>query len=208
MATIRQATPADLPRIQQCNLTNLPENYQMKYYIYHTASWPQLSFVAEDVDGKIIGYVLAKMEDEMPEQQQQEQQNKEKEKEKEKTPDEIKRDSTASQKDDSSENKEQDKKEISKSKVDPNDIHGHITSLSVMRSWRRLGLAEKLMLQAQIQMRDVFGARFVSLHVRKSNVAALHLYKDTLKFETNDIEKGYYADGEDAYAMRKDLRTL
>ena len=45
-------------------------------------------------------------------------------------------------------------------------------------------------------MADVFGAQFVSLHVRKSNRAAFHLYNETLKYEINDIERGYYADGE------------
>jgi peptide alpha-N-acetyltransferase len=33
----------------------------MRYYFYHALSWPQLSFVAENSNGKIIGYVLAKM---------------------------------------------------------------------------------------------------------------------------------------------------
>lgn len=47
--------------MQQCNLMCLPENYQMKYYFYHILSWPQLLYVAEDYDGKIVGYVLAKM---------------------------------------------------------------------------------------------------------------------------------------------------
>ena len=47
--------------MQHCNLLCLPENYQMKYYMYHELSWPQLSYVAEDEDGKIVGYVLAKM---------------------------------------------------------------------------------------------------------------------------------------------------
>jgi peptide alpha-N-acetyltransferase len=47
--------------MQRANLTCLPENYQMKYYFYHILSWPQLSFVAEDYKGHIIGYVLAKM---------------------------------------------------------------------------------------------------------------------------------------------------
>ena len=36
---------------------------QMKYYFYHLLSWPQLLWVAEDYDGKIVGYVLAKMEE-------------------------------------------------------------------------------------------------------------------------------------------------
>ncbi len=60
--------------------------------------------------------------------------------------------------------------------------HGHITSLSVIRSYRKLGIAEKLMRQSQQAMRQVFNAQYVSLHVRKSNKAALHLYEKTLGF--------------------------
>ncbi|KAL1917198.1 uncharacterized protein VTP21DRAFT_4854 [Calcarisporiella thermophila] len=152
---IRQATLDDLLAMQNCNLLNLPENYQMKYYFYHALSWPQLSYVAEDHKGRIVGYVLAKMEE------------------------------------------------------DASDVpHGHITSLSVMRTYRRLGIANKLMTQSQRAMVEVFNAKYVSLHVRKSNRAAFHLYKDTLGFSIHDIEKKYYADGEDAYAMRKDLGEL
>lgn len=33
----------------------------LQYYFYHVLSWPQLLYVAEDYDGKIVGYVLAKM---------------------------------------------------------------------------------------------------------------------------------------------------
>lgn len=51
-------------------------------------------------------------------------------------------------------------------------------------------------------MEDVFDAEYVSLHVRKSNRAAFHLYSITLQYTVNDVEKGYYADGEDAYDMR------
>ena len=52
---------------------------------------------------------------------------------------------------------------------------------------------------------ECFGAKYVSLHVRVSNKAALHLYQNTLQFESDKIEAKYYADGEDAYSMRKDL---
>ena len=105
-----------LPSIQTCNITNLPENYFLKYYLYHALTWPQLSFVAVvrpkngyaksngiagagaagNVAGeypKVVGYVLAKMEEEPTDGMQ----------------------------------------------------HGHITSLSVMRTHRRLGIAERLM---------------------------------------------------------------
>lgn len=60
---IRCARPEDLMNMQHCNLLCLPENYQMKYYFYHGLSWPQLSYVAEDEKGNIVGYVLAKMEE-------------------------------------------------------------------------------------------------------------------------------------------------
>jgi len=41
-----------------------------------------------------------------------------------------------------------------------------------------------------------------------SNTAALRLYRDTLGFEVEKVEAKYYADGEDAYAMKMDLRDL
>ena len=63
MINIRNATVEDMQAMQHCNLLCLPENYQLKYYLYHGLSWPQLSFVAEDENGKLVGYVLAKMED-------------------------------------------------------------------------------------------------------------------------------------------------
>nr|CAG4651333.1 EOG090X0DSH [Simocephalus serrulatus]SVE94504.1 EOG090X0DSH [Simocephalus serrulatus] len=152
---IRCARPDDLMNMQHCNLLCLPENYQMKYFFYHGLSWPQLSYVAEDEKGHIVGYVLAKMEED--------------------------------------------------SEDEP---HGHITSLAVKRSHRRLGLAQKLMDQASRSMIECFNAKYVSLHVRKSNRAALNLYTNTLKFSISEIEPKYYADGEDAYAMKRDLVTF
>ena len=95
---IRLLRSSDIPQVQQTNITNLPENYFLKYYLYHALSWPQLSYVAVDLSHtpkypneppRIVGYVLAKMEEEPKDGVQ----------------------------------------------------HGHITSLSVMRTHRRLGLA-------------------------------------------------------------------
>ncbi|XP_064399882.1 N-alpha-acetyltransferase 10-like isoform X2 [Halichondria panicea] len=152
---IRNATAEDLLNMQNCNLLCLPENYQMKYYFYHALSWPQLSYVAEDDRGRIVGYVLAKMEE------------------------------------------------------DPDEVpHGHITSLAVRRTHRRMGMAMKLMDQASRAMVECYGAKYVSLHVRVSNRAALHLYETTLKFKREEVEAKYYADGEDAYAMKRSLTTL
>lgn len=57
-------------------------------------------------------------------------------------------------------------------------------------------------------MSECHRAKFVSLHVRVSNNAALRLYRDTLGFEVETVESKYYADGEDAYAMHMDLSNM
>ncbi len=85
--------------MQHCNLFCLPENYHLKYWLYHILTWPPLQHVAEDASGKIVGYVLAKMEEEDPE------------------------------------------------------LHGHVTSLAVLRSHRKLGLATKLMSMSREEAR-------------------------------------------------------
>jgi ribosomal protein S18 acetylase RimI-like enzyme len=64
--------------------------------------------------------------------------------------------------------------------------HGHITSLAVLRPYRKLGLASQLMEQANQAMRETYGSQYCSLHVRKSNRAALHLYRHTMGFEQRE----------------------
>ena len=142
MVCIRQANADDLISMQNSNLWCLPENYQLKYYLYHALSWPQLLHVAENHKGQIVGYVLAKMEE------------------------------------------------------DANPPHGHITSLAVLRTHRKCGIATKLMRQAHERMQEAFGSTYCSLHVRYTNMAAFHLYSQTLGYQIDNIEKGYYADGE------------
>ncbi|KAJ6473380.1 acyl-CoA N-acyltransferase [Mycena vitilis] len=158
---IRLAKPDDLLAMQAANLQNLPENYTLQLWIYHLVTWPQISFVAEDHKGRIVGYVLAKIDE--PEENDG-------------------GDSSA-------------------------DVHGHINSISVQRTYRRLGLAKKLMLLSQDAMIAVYKASFVSLHVRESNKAAISLYRDALGFQVKAVEAGYYADKEDALSMQLALHT-
>lgn len=40
-------------------------------------------------------------------------------------------------------------------------------------------------------MATIYKASYVSLHVRKSNRAAIGLYRDTLGFTVHGVEKGY-----------------
>mmetsp|Transcript_5402 Transcript_5402/g.13099 ORF Transcript_5402/g.13099 Transcript_5402/m.13099 type:complete len:94 (-) Transcript_5402:197-478(-) len=59
------------------------------------------------------------------------------------------------------------------------------------------------MKSAHESMDEVFRSHFASLHVRVTNKAAIHLYKNILEYDVHDVEDKYYADGENAYDMRK-----
>lgn len=197
--TIRRATIEDVQAMQNANLLNLPENYELKYYMYHILSWPQASFVATTYDPEDYHSTLNDEDEET----------------------EVLAESNGTGFLDTVQDPKGDTAYIRKGEKivgyvlgkmedDPDaedkTPHGHVTSLAVMRTYRRMGLAEKLMKQSLYAMCECLRAEYVSLHVRKSNRAALHLYRDSLKFEVSSIEKSYYQDGEDAYAMRKDLK--
>lgn len=58
----RNATFREIFQMQNCNLNNLPENYSLRYYLYHYFSDPEMLQVAEiPGKGKICGYVMSKM---------------------------------------------------------------------------------------------------------------------------------------------------
>ena len=59
--SIRTATLDDMVSLMDANLRCLPENYGIRYYLYTVLTWPELSKVAVDPLGKVVGYVLAKM---------------------------------------------------------------------------------------------------------------------------------------------------
>lgn len=84
--------------------------------LFHALTWPQLSYVAEDHKGRIVGYILAKMYV-------------------------------------SNVHLEFGRNTNTKGcyrEEEPVDApHGHVTSISVLRSYRRLGLAKKLMVQSR-----------------------------------------------------------
>ncbi len=211
---LRLATRTDVPAIQRCNLATLPENYSSQFYVNHLRQWPDLALVAEhvvcpdgatdgdDINGsqhqrrnpfenynpstpqnqnEIIGYVLGKVEE------------------------------TAI---------------LDKSKIDdPNsdsfysfhpgntgsskrkrtEMMGHVTSLAVLPTFRRKGLAAKLMKQLHFHMQEGHDADGVGLHVRVSNVAARRLYCEGMGYGVVDVIRGYYQDGEDAFFMRKNF---
>ena len=54
----------------------------------------------------------------------------------------------------------------------------------------------------------MYGCHICSLRVRVSNRAAISLYTEVLGYKIHDVEKGYYADKEDAYDMRYQIQEL
>ncbi|CDU19214.1 hypothetical protein YYC_04158 [Plasmodium yoelii 17X] len=146
MLSIRKSNVYDLLAMQECNSVNLPENYNMRYYFYHDLSWPSLSQLAEDYEGKICGYTLGKLE-------------------------------------------EEDEKK------------GHLTSVAVLKTYRKQKLAYYLITQTHEFINKVYNVNSICLHVRVSNSAALNLYYNLLNYKIKGIEHLYYGNKEDAYQM-------
>ncbi|KAF8823126.1 N-acetyltransferase family protein [Cardiosporidium cionae] len=183
MVTLRPASIDDLFSMQYCNVMNLPENYRMNYYFYHLLTWPQLTQVAEDTSGKVAAILFFKFEC----------------------------------------ISDPDFLYILQSSIfcvkvyflhyhtfrdeDEAVSHGHITSVAIMRSYRMLGLASKLMKLTHTAMEEAHKSPFVSLHVRVTNKAAYNLYSKVLGYTIKDVEHHYYADNEDAFNMVHPLNS-
>jgi len=210
---LRLATRTDVPAIQRCNLATLPENYSSNFYVNHLRQWPDLALVAEhivDVDdanhgsyngrspfesydpskpqNEIIGYVLGKVEETAIIE-----------------PSRSKSSSSSSM----PPSKVVDSDEYFGNYLHPRErkteMLGHVTSLAVLPTFRRRGLAGQLMEQLHFHMDAGHRAEGVSLHVRVSNVAARRLYCEGMGYGVVDVIRGYYQDGEDAFFMKKNF---
>lgn len=81
---------------------------------------------------------------------------------------------------------------------------GHVVSVAVLPEHRRKGIGEALIAQAMEGMRT-YNAKQCYLEVRVTNEEAVSLYKK-LGFDVTRTIHGYYADGEDAFVMSRDLQ--
>jgi ribosomal-protein-alanine N-acetyltransferase len=80
----------------------------------------------------------------------------------------------------------------------------HILNVAVHPELRRLGVATLLM-QKAITEAKAKRSQFVTLEVRRSNLAARRLYRK-LGFEEHRLRRNYYGPGEDAIVMELSLR--
>jgi len=82
----------------------------------------------------------------------------------------------------------------------------HILNVAVDPSMRRMGIGRELMEYAVAEA-IASAIRLITLEVRRSNVVARHLYRE-LGFEERRLRKNYYALGEDAIIMERELSAL
>lgn len=217
---LRVATRTDVPAIQRCNLATLPENYSSNFYVNHLRQWPDLALVAEHVvedndsnnnnsfisrnpfdnydaskpQNEIIGYVLGKVEETailIPPP-------------KSPNPSKVDKGGAAEMWGNPNASEFQKKKQQQQRGT---EMLGHVTSLAILPTFRRRGLAAKLMKQLHYHMQEGHGADGVGLHVRVSNVAARRLYCEGMGYGVVDVIRGYYQDGEDAFFMRKEFES-
>ncbi len=80
---------------------------------------------------------------------------------------------------------------------------GHVISIAVLPEHQRRGIAHGLMKETMQAMAS-YKAKECYLEVRTSNVPAVRLYKK-LGFEIARTIRDYYADGEDAFLMARQL---
>lgn len=78
---------------------------------------------------------------------------------------------------------------------------GHITNVAVAKSFRRQGIARKL-ISHFIKIAKSENLEFMTLEVKASNEAAISLYK-SFGFVDVGVRKNYYENKEDAYLLTK-----
>lgn len=83
----------------------------------------------------------------------------------------------------------------------------HLHNIAVRRDLRKCGIASRLLSKVIRDCRPE-GAHFVTLEVRRSNLAAQKLY-ESFGFSVRGVRRGYYTDtGEDALIMSADLEQI
>ena len=78
---------------------------------------------------------------------------------------------------------------------------GYVVTLDVAPRWRRLGLAARLLTEAEMEVR-ASGATGMGLHVHNRNVAAIRFYEQ-LGYGRVGVAENFYGAGRDALVYRK-----
>ncbi len=185
---IRNATEIDIPAVMEVNMKSLPENYWYGFYLHILKNWPEAFFVAE-VDGKIVGYAMSRIET---------------------TSDPVLL-GLANELE-----RKRNPRGLFNSILEPlksvltKGYYGkvaHLVSIAVLEEYRRRGIGSKLLENSIRAALEIYDAESMYLEVRVSNEPAIRLY-EKYGFKKVRIIKGYYMDGEDAYVMVKRLKEI
>ncbi|KAJ2712740.1 N(alpha)-acetyltransferase 20, NatB catalytic subunit, partial [Coemansia spiralis] len=52
----------DLFRVNTVNLDQFTETYDLSFYLSYLSSWPELFTLAESADGRLMAYLMGKVE--------------------------------------------------------------------------------------------------------------------------------------------------
>jgi ribosomal-protein-alanine N-acetyltransferase len=86
-------------------------------------------------------------------------------------------------------------------------LRGYLVTLDVAEQWRRKGIAQRLMREAEART-IAAGARWMELHVFTGNEAAIRFY-ERLGYERLAMRRRFYgADGLDALVYRKEIARV
>lgn len=66
MPTVRRVRPSDLLSLNLCNLDSYTENYDLNFYLTYLMKWPSLFQCVEEDGGKIVAYIMGKLESSPP----------------------------------------------------------------------------------------------------------------------------------------------
>jgi len=157
MSVLRPFRATDLFKFNAVNLDPWTETFTISFYLGYLSHWPDLCYVQEAPNGKMMGYVIGKVEG------------------------------------------------------NNQDLHGHVTAITVAPPYRRLGLAKGMMRLIEQISDEVYHAYFVDLFVRCANVLAKGMYEG-MGYSVWRRILGYYGtdiggrtDDADAFDMRKPL---
>ncbi|KAK0568452.1 N-alpha-acetyltransferase 20 [Tilletia horrida] len=99
---------------------------------------------------------------------------------------------------------------IGKAEGKKQELHGHVTAITVAPEYRRLGLAQGLMRLLEDSSSQVYDAYFIDLFVRPSNYLAIKMYEGLGYSVYRKVIEYYHGGGangedEDGYDMRKPM---
>ncbi|EZG51578.1 N-acetyltransferase [Gregarina niphandrodes] len=185
---IRRFVAEDIYRLNETNLDSYTENFMSSFYWEFLARWPDLCRVAQALDGRIVGYILGRLDADPLEGNEPSVQRSNAQR------------SNAQRSNVQGSNAQGSNGEHSGADAGQQSWRGHVSALSVAPAFRNRRVAQQLMRHFEEACFAV-GVHFIDLFVRASNQPAINLYSSR-GYRTHKVVRGYYSNAENAHDMR------